>query len=68
MLFEITGIIALLTIMVAITWTMVRMMDLLERLKMHFVPAAWLTTAWGLVAIGSSSVFVLDVLRLVFGV
>jgi hypothetical protein len=67
-MFELLSILALGLIMVAITFTMVKMMDALWIAGLGFIPSAWLVTAWGVVSILASSAFVLHLVQILFGV
>ena len=65
LIFELLATIAALFVMVAITWTMVSMMDWLDKNHWHFIPAAWLTTAWGIGTSLGGAIFLIDILRTV---
>ena len=67
MVFEILSILALFGVLMMATYTMVAMMEFLAP-RMKFVPAAWLTTAWSVVFVLSTSAFLLNIVRMVCGV
>jgi uncharacterized membrane protein HdeD (DUF308 family) len=67
MIFELLATIAVLSVMIGMTWTMVDLMTILDRTGVRFVPAAWITTIWGVVSSLAGSIFLIDILRDVFG-
>ena len=67
MVFEVLSILALFAVLVMATYTMVGIMEFLAP-RMKFIPAAWLTTAWGVTLVISSAAFLLHLVRLVCGV
>jgi len=67
MVFEILSILVLFGVLWMATYMMVAMMEFLSK-RIKFIPAAWLTTAWGLLQIVSTSSFLLHLVRLVCGV
>jgi len=68
MIFEILSILVLFGVLWMATYTMVRMMEGLTKIGVQFIPASWLTTAWGLLVTISTSAFLLHLVRLVCGV
>lgn len=67
MSFEILSILALFGVLWMATYVMVAMMEFLTP-RIKFIPAAWLTTAWGLMQIITTSTFLLDIVRFLCGV
>lgn len=67
MLFESLSVISVMGIMYVITWTMTKIMNGLTSWGVGFIPAAWLTTAWGIVAFLASATFLLSLLQLFTG-
>lgn len=65
--FEILSILALFGVLWMATYVMVAMMEFLTP-RIKFIPAAWLTTAWGLMQIITTSTFLLDIVRFLCGV
>ena len=68
LVFEILSILALFGVLWMVTYTMVHIMEALTKIGVRFIPASWLTTAWGLILIVSTSSFLLHLVRLVCGV
>jgi hypothetical protein len=66
LVFEIASVSVLFLIVVAASYLMTDMMNTLDG-KMHFIVALWITTAWGSVFTLSSAIFVLDILKSLFG-
>jgi hypothetical protein len=66
LIFEILATIAALGVMIGITWTMIGMMDWLDKNGWHFIPSAWLTTAWGIGTSIGGAIFIIDILKGMF--
>ncbi len=67
MIFEILATVTILAVMFGASYSMVDIMNALDRAGVSFVPAAWITTAWGALVSLAGSVFLVEILRKVCG-
>lgn len=66
-LLDIGSVLIIFIVAAVIMWTMVKLLNGLEAVGLHYVPAAWITTAWGVTAILASSTFLISILRYLLG-